>query len=272
MTRSPTPANPRSYAALSSGPLHTLVFLIPIIVVFEVGLVLVLTSGDGATVEDIRARRLLAWIFDIFGTPGLSLVPLAAVAVLMIEHLVRRDPWQLRPSVFPVMLIECVVWAVPLFVLGQVVFAIVSGLVPPPTAGVGVVPAAAAIAGSGAAPSASDGWWLSLAQDLTRAAGAGLYEELVFRLGMIGLLHILLADVLRMKQRHATIAALVVSSIAFALYHDLTRADGSFDVAQFAFFVFAGLYFGVAFLTRGFGVAVGLHAVYDLMAFQAHGG
>jgi membrane protease YdiL (CAAX protease family) len=264
-TRSPTPANPRSYAALSSSPLHALVFLLPILVIFEVGLVYVLTSGDGTIVEDIRARRLLAFIFDIFGAPGLSLVPLAAAIVLFIEHVVRRDAWKLRPVVFPVMLAECVLWAIPLFVLGQVVFAIVSGLVPP---------AAAMTAGDagGAAAAAESSPWLPLAQNLTRAAGAGIYEELVFRLGLIGVLHILLADVIGLKHRTATIIALVVSSVAFALYHDLTRADGSFDVAQFAFFVFAGFYFGAAFLLRGFGIAVGVHVIYDLMAFQAAGG
>ncbi len=43
------------------------------------------------------------------------------------------------------------------------------------------------------------------------------------------------------------------------------RAATSFDPFSFSFRVSAGVFFGVLFVTRGFGIAAGTHALYDII-------
>jgi membrane protease YdiL (CAAX protease family) len=98
--------------------------------------------------------------------------------------------------------------------------------------------------------------------------GAGIYEELLFRLIAIALLHGLLVDVLAMPQQYGAPTVVVLSAIAFALYHfdqfsamQWTPADWG----RFAFYTLAGVYFAAIYMLRGFGIVAGAHAVYDIL-------
>jgi len=51
------------------------------------------------------------------------------------------------------------------------------------------------------------------------SVGAGIYEELFFRLVGIALLHALLVDLLKLPEHWGAIAAVMLSAVAFALYH-----------------------------------------------------
>jgi membrane protease YdiL (CAAX protease family) len=100
---------------------------------------------------------------------------------------------------------------------------------------------------------------------LTLALGAGVYEELLFRLIIISLVHALLVDALKMTDKAGFVIAAIISAIAFTLYHNIRLAEGGLDVRVIALYMGAGLYFGALFITRGFGVVVAAHAVYDIV-------
>ncbi len=259
-SRAPTGRD--TYASRSTKPLHILVFLIPIIAAFELGLAFIL-APDG-TGETIRARRLLGVVFENFGVSGLYVAPVLILVLLVIWHVVRRDPWRVEPRTVLGMAAESAILALPLLVLAQIVaFLFLSGDVAPAAAMAGTVDAS----GGGA----SSGNWSAQAigRDITKACGAGLYEEFVFRLVGIAAVHLVAADLLRLPRRAAAITAIVATALAFAFYHDLRLPDGSFDLARFAFLTVAGAYFGAIYLLRGFGVAVGVHVVYDIFALRA---
>jgi membrane protease YdiL (CAAX protease family) len=95
--------------------------------------------------------------------------------------------------------------------------------------------------------------------------GAGLYEEMLFRLVIITAIHFVAADLLRLPDLPAKILAVLVSAVLFALHHDTALATGGIDRPLFAFYLLAGIYFGVLFLGRGLGIAIGVHACYDLL-------
>ena len=59
------------------------------------------------------------------------------------------------------------------------------------------------------------------------AVGAGIYEELLFRMAVMGGMHMLLFDVAKMKDRHAWVLALLVSAIVFTVYHPIRDATGA---------------------------------------------
>ncbi|MEC9072736.1 MAG: CPBP family intramembrane glutamic endopeptidase, partial [Myxococcota bacterium] len=94
------------------------------------------------------------------------------------------------------------------------------------------------------------------------AAGAGLHEELVFRVILIPLLAWIGHRALAMPQPIAWAGAAIVSSLLFAGAHHL--AGETFTHFAFAYRTFAGLIFAGVYMTRGFAVAAWTHAAYDL--------
>ena len=61
--------------------------------------------------------------------------------------------------------------------------------------------------------------------------------------------------------------AIVATSLLFsaAHYQVFTASGYAFDWYSFSFRFAAGLFFAVLFVTRGFGIAVGAHAMYDIL-------
>jgi membrane protease YdiL (CAAX protease family) len=98
------------------------------------------------------------------------------------------------------------------------------------------------------------------------AFGASLYEEMLFRLVLITMIHFLVSDVLGFSETKGFVAGLIVSSLVFAWHHDqIFMLDGSIDFRLGFFYFLAGMYFGLLFLMRGLGIAVGVHLFYDLL-------
>ena len=96
-------------------------------------------------------------------------------------------------------------------------------------------------------------------QRLVLSISAGLYEELVFRMALIALVHAILVDIAGMQHRAGLAIAVVLSAAAFTWYHD----PGMMTAAGIVFTALAGLYFGLVYVVRGFGVVVIAHVVYD---------
>jgi hypothetical protein len=94
--------------------------------------------------------------------------------------------------------------------------------------------------------------------------GAGVYEEIMFRVALFGGLCLLLRAI-GIKPIMATLSAAVVGAILFAAAHHIGAHGEPVDTYNFLFRVLAGLYFTVIYQFRGFGVAVGAHTCYDVV-------
>jgi membrane protease YdiL (CAAX protease family) len=94
--------------------------------------------------------------------------------------------------------------------------------------------------------------------------GAGIYEEALFRLVILGGVGCLLRYIGVPPPTAATIAVLV-SAILFSAAHHVGPYGEPFHAGRFAFRFLAGLYFALLYQFRGFGVAAGAHACYDVM-------
>jgi hypothetical protein len=75
-------------------------------------------------------------------------------------------------------------------------------------------------------------------------------------------LSLLLVDVLKMKRGLASVFMVLVPAVLFSAYHYL--GDERFALGSFLFRSLAGIYFGLIFLVRGFGITAGSHAAYDI--------
>jgi membrane protease YdiL (CAAX protease family) len=107
---------------------------------------------------------------------------------------------------------------------------------------------------------------LSFWSKMAISVGAGLYEELMFRMLLIAVIHTLLVDVGKASEGLGATIAVIISAAAFAWYH---KSPGVAMTAQQAmFYVLAGLYFGAIYVLRGFGIVVAVHALYDVIAFS----
>ncbi len=133
---------------------------------------------------------------------------------------------------------------------------------------------------SAAAPSPTGFAGASAFGDWTSGAllslGAGIYEELLFRLIAITLLHLVLTDVLGLRDDLGMWASIVIAALGFAFYHfdasqmDEIRGMNAARVGQALYYVLAGVYFGLIFHLRGFGITAAAHAVYDVMYVTAY--
>jgi len=101
-------------------------------------------------------------------------------------------------------------------------------------------------------------------QDLVLYCGAGVYEELVFRWGLLGLLIAIFRRVFAGRKAPVAAAA-VLGAVLFSLFHYVGPAGDAFSVGGFLQRMLAGLYFSVLFLFRGFGITAATHAIYDIV-------
>jgi len=112
----------------------------------------------------------------------------------------------------------------------------------------------------------------SLLADIVTGIGAGIYEELIFRLILICILMIVFQDILQLSRRNSIILAVLVSAALFSAHHHIVFLDGRFgqgapfNWTEFGFRTIAGIYFAVLFAIRGFGITAGTHAFYDIIA------
>lgn len=115
-------------------------------------------------------------------------------------------------------------------------------------------------------------------EDLLLDLGAGVYEELVFRLGMIGgPLMLLRLDPWRVfvveggERASASAVAFPLgivtlgSALVFALYHHWGEGADPLTAELLGFRFLAGLLLAALYFWRGLGVAVYTHAFYDLI-------
>ncbi len=102
-------------------------------------------------------------------------------------------------------------------------------------------------------------------EKLVLYCGAGIYEELVFRGFLLGVLLLLLAGPGRMKKFPAAVLAATLAALIFAVFHYVGPASDKFSIQSFLQRTFGGLYFSALFVTRGFGVTAASHALYDIL-------
>ncbi len=238
---------PATYGHLSTRPLHTLCFLAPFLVLYEVGSLLYLREPSKGMIETISARRMFSGFFEVFGIASFHIPPIALCVILLTWHILERDPWGIRPRVLGGMAAESIMWTLPLLAFG-LLFQI------------------------GRPALLADGGMLadlSWQARLTLSAGAGIYEELLFRMILISGVHFVVVDLLHGSKGVGYTIGGVVSALAFAFYHNVSHPGGGVDLSILAYYSLAGMYLSALFIFRGFGMAVAVHAIFDAIVLLA---
>jgi hypothetical protein len=240
-----------SYWEATRAPRYSLIFALPLFLLYE-GLAAALGGAPGtANVRNAADVALKTPFFLLSGARG-SLAFFAtviAICVFLVGRDLTRTRDRLRPRMFALMLGESAVLAL---LLGVVVGTLTQRLL-------GVLTALAAQTG-GATPLES----LRLSTRLMLALGAGLYEELLFRVLLVGGMAAGLGWLLgRRTWLTGTIAA-VVGALIFSAFHYVGEYGDRFELASFTYRTIAGLAFSGLYLSRGFGITAWTHALYDV--------
>jgi membrane protease YdiL (CAAX protease family) len=233
------------YWQQSRRPLTCLAFVAPLLVLYEGG---VLWFGSQAMRNgaDVWLRQLL----DLMGFGQYFLLPVLTVGILLGWHHTTGQPWRVVPGVLYAMFAECLLLALALLVIARLQGALLSMVLPAQSDW----PVSASFL---AAP-------LDAAGKLVSFFGAGIYEEVLFRLILLPLA----AGGLKLcglTTRQSIVGAVLATSLFFSAAHYVGPLGQTLELSTFIFRFLAGTFFAALFVYRGFGIAAASHAFYDIL-------
>jgi hypothetical protein len=259
-----------SYWKETRQPIYSAAVVLPFLIAYEVGLLLLrsdeINGGDAILLN--LGGPIVRWLG--LGAGSASMVALAAFFIGAQVH--RKGSWKLRPQLLASMFFESLVYAVILFMLlGYLVQYLPhsSSLnMPRPALAeervVRKAPVKRGAEGNAPAPAAKT---RSAPRPTMREfilyCGAGVYEELVFRVILLGLLSLVFNKLFHMESAYAAVWSVVAGAIIFSGFHHI--GGEPFFVGIFLQRVFAGLYFAAIYYNRSFGLAAASHAMYDIL-------
>lgn len=231
----------RAYHRATRSATYGFLGALPLILAYEVLIGLVNLTRPLAPVR-LGAEAWLKGLLPVSLGPGV-VVLLAVLTVIggVIFYMERGRRVPLRPRYFALLIGESALYA---FVVAVLVSSMVAVLF-------------TALA-AGAAPVGG------LLAQLALSIGAGVYEELLFRVLLVGGLALLFRQVFTTK-RDAYLAAAVVGALIFSGAHYTGLYGDAFSMPSFFFRFLFGLALNAIFLLRGFAVAAWTHALYDVM-------
>lgn len=231
-------------------PRYSLTFAFPLLLVYEI-LAFTLSGSEFSGVRN-GADVLLKTIFVALGGRS-GLVVFGALLVgggawIVVQD--RRKSGRIEPWVFALMAAESIVYALA---FGLVTSTLTGLLVP----GIWL----SARLATSALGSLVDS---SLATQVMISLGAGIYEELLFRVILVSGLAWLARRAFGWRVTPAGFFAVGVGALIFSVFHYIGPYGDRLSLGSFAFRTVAGLLFSSLYLLRGFGITAWTHALYDV--------
>ena len=225
-----------NYWRFSRSAYYSAVAALPLLVIYEILIVLSQSRYWGIrNAADVWIRTFLM-AFDLqaqhitFVLIGISLalIPIAKS---------RARGIKLKANYFALMFAECLAFSLVLGVVLQSILRL-GGL-------------------------SSGGPGSGLMQNLALSVGAGLFEEIIFRVILLNLLFLLLSPLFK-KKVVAAVVSVLLASFLFSLSHYVGTMADTFQLYSFLFRWGAGLLFTVLYFVRGFAITAYTHALYDI--------
>ena len=249
------PAAPARYWQLSQTPRYSLLFALPLFLGYEI-LTLVVSGGPGGEVRNGADVILQSAFAELLGRRGPMVfeVGLIVLGLFLVGRDLRRHGRHLSKAVFLGMTLEAAVLAV---LCGVLVGGITSHL----------FGAMGLSIGGGAAAGPIDRTPLPVR--LMLSLGAGLYEELLFRVVIVGTLAWAGHRVLGWSARFSGIVAVLAGALLFSAVHYVGTYGDRLTLYSFVYRALAGVFFSALYLLRGFGITAWTHALYDVFVLVA---
>ncbi len=221
----------------------SIVLVMPLFIAYQVGVLM--TGGVRNGVDFVSGAMWLLAGNDLLTYLGINLGILAAFGGMLY---VLRDTGNFKPRIWPWVIGESTIYAL---LFGSAVIGLMS------TLGLDAL-----LATGGAAHGVLSSVVLSI--------GAGLYEEIVFRLVLMGGMFWVATKWGQLPTWLAALGAVVISSFIFSGVHYIGSLGDAFTLGSFLFRFFAGILLAGIFYLRGFAVVVYTHAIYDIIVMVFH--
>ena len=242
---STAPSWPRSYWRQSRAHRYSLLFALPLLVAYEV-MAGILGHGEAQAIRNGADVLLKSVFLALLGAQGPLVFGalLIGVSLWLLVRDMRAHGSRLSPRIFAGMMAESVVLAAA---FGLVVSSATSQVLAPFAAMV-------------QAPMER----LDTATQLMVSLGAGLYEELLFRVLLVGAMSALGIRLLGWRPVTAGVVAVGLGALIFSAFHYVGPFGDPLEAGSFTFRLVAGIFFSALFVTRGFGITAWTHALYDV--------
>ncbi|MFP4057532.1 MAG: CPBP family intramembrane glutamic endopeptidase [Candidatus Brocadiia bacterium] len=208
-------------------------FILPLLVGYEIGLALLRSDVIN------WAHGITRMVFRTFG-PAEPLLFAGVVATLMVLALLRADRLRVDAELYGLMLAESVVYA----------------------CGIGL---ACSFAARRMLASRAPAVERTVASDVVLSVGAGVYEEVLFRVVLLGALYYALKRWAKVRPGLAAFLAIFASSVIFAACHHIGPYGEPLAAAPLFYRFGLGVLFAAIYIYRGLGIVVYTHALYDVL-------
>jgi hypothetical protein len=237
---------PREYFGRSREPRYSVLFAAPLLLLYE-GLSSAISNSAFSGVRNGADVLLKTLFVSLGGRSGLVAfgVVLLGVGSWVVWRDQRRRGGRLSGRVFLGMFAESLVYAA---IFGQVVALLTHWL---------LTGTLFTVAQQGSLEQ------LPVATQLVVSLGAGIYEELLFRVLLVsGLAWV--AIHMGWRREVGVGFAVVASALIFSAFHYIGPLGDPFALPSFTFRAVAGLLLSGLYVARGFGITAWTHALYDV--------
>jgi hypothetical protein len=237
-----------SYWRSSRAHRYSLVFALPLLVIYEALAALLAhdPSVDGVrNGADVILKSLFVALAGHRG-PLVFMAIVVGISIFLVRRDLRASGAKLEAWIFGGMVVESMFLALA--------FGVVVGTLTVKILG----PLGALAAGSNGIET------MSLPARIMLSIGAGLYEELLFRVALVSAL----ANGARLAfgwgRTGAGAIATILGALIFSAFHYVGELGEDFELQSFTFRAIAGIMFSALYLTRGFGITAWTHSMYDV--------
>ena len=233
----------RQYLNRTQGILYSYLACLPLLVLYEVLIRISQPQADYAVriSVDVWFRSL----FQLLGVNAISATLFVAALVgAIIVYRKRKEFKHLKRKYFAYMLVESFFYAV---LVG---------------ASIGIF-LESVLMMTGESPLQS----LNKLQLIALSLGAGLYEELFFRVILVSFFLYIFKQFFT-KNYFAYAISAILAALIFSGVHYIGEYGDFFTFSSFLFRFLFGLALNVIYVTRGFGITAWTHAIYDLIVIS----
>ena len=221
----------------TKSPFYGFIFTIPLFLIYELGIIInsnesIISMRNGA---DVLLRQILSFL-GLNGIYWLGFIFFVVYIIIFLIHRSKMKQNKINNIYLFIMIIESLLWASLIYLFMSNIHLLLMN----PTGSI-------------------------ILQRVTLAIGAGIYEEFLFRVLLILLLSQIIKFIFKWSYKFSRFASMIISAGIFSSFHFLGEYGDYFSFNVFMIRFFAGIFLGMIYFARGFGIVAWSHSIYDLI-------
>ncbi len=226
------------YLARSRSLTKSFLFILPLLVFYEIGILLY--GSETKNTADVIIKKP----FEIFGDNAALVFNslIIIIAFCSIFYIEKKNRFSC--GIFIPMFLESLAYA---FSLGYVILFFLYGYLP---------------------FDITNSHVQNFIKSIIVSLGAGIYEEIFFRLLLLSALYIVFVKALKINAIVGSLCSILICACIFSIMHYMGATGDTFTMSSFLFRLTAGIVLSAIFVFRGLGIAVYTHAIYDVLVIQ----